>query len=120
LPDGALPQVQTTRANAPDGSTGIRIMPNADGSYTVVILGIRQNIEITLSTATDNVPVAADAALKVYTVPGAIVVTNSRPDAATVHVYNLAGIFVRQTTVPPGIYIVTDGGAFRCKTAVTR
>jgi hypothetical protein len=46
-----------------------------------------------------------------------------------VHVYNLAGILVRQTTVPPGttrlsvppgIYIVTDGGAFRCKTVVVR
>jgi hypothetical protein len=127
-PNGAPPQVHTTRTPATDGSSGIRMTPSADGSYTVVILAIRQNIEITLSTATDNAPVA-DAALEVLTAPGALVIANSHPDAATVHVYNLAGMLVRLTTVPPGttrlsvtpgIYIVTDGAAFRRKAAVVR
>jgi hypothetical protein len=132
--DGALPQVQTNRPtpNLPNAS-GIRITPNADGSYAVVILGIRQDIEITLSVTdgksdpTGSESIAAD--LKVYTAPGGLVVANGRPDAATVYVYNLAGTLVRLTTVAPGttrlsipagVYIVTDGGAFRCKTAVTR
>jgi hypothetical protein len=40
--DGTPPQVQTNR-RVPDLPTasGIRITPNADGSYTVVIIGIR-------------------------------------------------------------------------------
>jgi hypothetical protein len=105
------------------------MMANADGSYTAVILDIRQNIEITLSIATDNDHVAADVALKGYSAPGAIVVTDSRSDAATLRVYTVAGMLVRLTTVPPGttrlsispgIYIVTDGGAFCRKVAVTR
>jgi hypothetical protein len=128
-PDGTPPQVQTNRAGAPDGSSGIRITANADGSYTVVILGIRENIEITLSTPTDNASVA-DAALTLSTAPGTLVITNSRPDAATLRVYTPAGVLVRLTTVPPGtttrlsvpsgIYIVSDGGAFRRKAAVAR
>jgi hypothetical protein len=112
-------------------ASGIRITPNADGSYTVVIIGIRQNIEITLAVAdsksdlTDNESVAAD--LKVYTASGAIVIANSRPDAATLRVYNLSGTLVRLTAIPlgtvhlsvtPGIYIVPDGGAFHRKTVV--
>jgi hypothetical protein len=132
--DGTPPQVQTNRPtpNVPNAS-GIRITPNADDSYTVVIIGIRQDIEITLAVAgsksdpTNNESVAAG--LNIYTAPGAIIVTNSRPDAALVRVYSLAGTLVRLTTVPPGttrlavpsgIYIVTDGGAFRRKTAVFR
>jgi hypothetical protein len=56
-------------------------------------------------------------------------VANGRPDAVTLHVYNLAGTLVRRTTVPPGttrlsvatgIYVVTDGGAFYQKIVVTR
>ncbi|MDR1115836.1 MAG: T9SS type A sorting domain-containing protein, partial [Tannerella sp.] len=132
--DGSLPQVQTNRPipNVPNAS-GIRITPNENGSYTVVIIGIRQDIEITLAVAgsksdpTDNESVAAG--LEVYTAPGAIVIANSRPDAATLRVYTLAGTLVRLTTVPPGttrlsvpagIYIVTDGGAFHRKTVVLR
>jgi hypothetical protein len=127
-PDGTPPQVQTNRAGAPDGSSGIRMTANADGSYTVVILGIRENIEITLSTPTDNASVADDA-LTLSTAPGTLVITNSRPDAATLRVYTPAGVLVRLTTVPPGttrlsvppgIYIVSDGGAFRRKAAVVR
>jgi hypothetical protein len=128
LPDGTSPQVHTTRAGAPDGSTGIRMTANADGSYTVAILAIRQSIEITFSTSTDNVPVAADA-LTLGAAPGALVIANSRPDATAVYVYNLAGTLVRRMTVapgttrlsvPPGTYIVTDGGAFRRKAVVAR
>jgi hypothetical protein len=131
--DGALPQVQTNR-RTPDlpNASGIRITPNEDGSYTVVIIGIRQDIEIDLSVAgsksdpTDNASVSAG--LKVYTAPGVLIVANSRHDAATLRVYNLAGTLVRLTTVPPGtvrlavpmgVYIVTDGGVFRRKAAVT-
>jgi hypothetical protein len=127
--------VQTNRP-VPDlpNASGIRITPNADGSYTVVIIGIRQDIEIILAVAdsksdpTDNESVG-DAGLEVYTAPGAIVVANSRSEAATLRVYNLAGTLVRLATVlpgttrlavSPGIYIVTDGGAFRRKTAVLR
>ncbi|MDR1115890.1 MAG: MBG domain-containing protein, partial [Tannerella sp.] len=133
--DGTPPQVQTNRPT-PDrpNASGIRITPNADGSYTVVIIGIRQDIEITLAVAdsksdpTDSESVAA-AGLEVYSAPGAIVVANRRPDVATVRVYNLAGTLVRLTTVPPGtahlavsagIYIVTDGVTFRRKTVVLR
>jgi hypothetical protein len=133
--DGTPPQVQTTRPT-PDlpNASGIRITPNENGSYTVVIIGIRQDIEITLAVAgsksdpTDNASVAA-AGLKVYTAPSAIVIANSRPDAPTLRIYSLAGTLVRLTTVPPGtarlavpsgIYIVTDGGAFHRKTAVLR
>jgi hypothetical protein len=132
--DDTPPQVQTNRPT-PDrpNASGIQITPNADGSYTVVIIGIRQDIEITLAVAgsksdpTDNESVGAG--LNIYTAPGAIVVTNSRPDAAILYVYSLAGTLVRLATVPPGtarlavsagIYIVTDGGAFRRKTAVFR
>jgi hypothetical protein len=127
-PDGAPPHVRTSRAPATDGSTGIRITPNADGSYTVVVLAVRQDIEITLSTATDNASVA-DGALEVFTAPGALVIANSRPDAATVYVYNLAGTLVRLMTVPPGttrlpvmpgIYVVTDGAATRRTAALIR
>jgi hypothetical protein len=132
--DGTPPQVQTNRPT-PDrpNASGIRITPDADGSYTVVIIGIRQDIEIDLAVAdsksgpTDNASVTAG--LSISTAPGAIVVTNSRPDAATLYVYSLTGTLVRLTTVPPGttrlsvppgIYVVTDGGSFRRKTVVTR
>ncbi|MDR1096556.1 MAG: MBG domain-containing protein [Tannerella sp.] len=128
LPDGTPPQVQTNRVDAPEDY--LRLTTNADGTYTVVIIGIRQDIEITLSMPTDNEFVAdAAAGLKVYTVPGAIAVVNSRPAPATVYVYNLGGTLVRLTKVPPGsarlsvtpgVYIVTDGGAFRRKVAVLR
>jgi hypothetical protein len=120
-------------ADEPPNASGIRITPNADGSYTVVIIGIRQDIEINLSIAdSKSGPTGSESVadgLNIYTTPGAIVVTNSRPDAATLYVYSLAGTLVRLTTVPPGttrlsvptgIYIVTDGAAFHCKTAVTR
>ncbi|MDR1223484.1 MAG: MBG domain-containing protein [Tannerella sp.] len=134
--DGTPPQVLTNRTtpNRPNAS-GIRLTPHADGSYTVVIIGIRQNINVTLAVAGDsksgptgNGAPAGDA-LNVYTAPGAIVVANSRPVAAALYVYSLAGTLVRlakvapgtaRLSVPPGIYIVTDGGAFRRKTVVTR
>ncbi|MDR1225005.1 MAG: MBG domain-containing protein [Tannerella sp.] len=133
--DGTPPQVQTNR-RTPErpNASGIRITPNADGSYTVVILAIRQNIDVTLATAADSKsgPTANEAVaagLTLSTAPGAIVVANSRPAPATLYVYSLAGTLVRLTTValgttrlsvPPGIYIVTDGSTFHRKTAVTR
>jgi hypothetical protein len=131
--DGTPPQVQTNRTtpNRPNAS-GIRITPNADGNYTVVIIGVRQNIDITLATAGDSKsgPTGNDAdGLKVYAAPGAIIVANSRPGAATLYVYNLVSTLVRLAKVPsgtvrlpvlPGIYIVTDGGAFQRKTVVLR
>ncbi|MDR1335688.1 MAG: YDG domain-containing protein, partial [Tannerella sp.] len=134
--DGTPPQVQTNRPTpGRPNASGIRITPNADGSYTVVIIGIRQDIEIDLAVAdsksgpTDNASVADAGALKVYTAPGALVIANSRPGAATVYVYNLAGTLVRLTTVQPGttrlavpkgVYAVSDGGVFRQKVAVFR
>jgi hypothetical protein len=132
--DGTPPQVQTNRPT-PDrpNASGIRITPNADGSYTVVIIGIRQDIEIDLAVAdSKSGPTGSESVadgLNIYTAPGAIVVTNSRPDAATVYVYSLAGTLVRLTTVVPGttrlavprgVYIVTDGGVFQRKAAVFR
>jgi hypothetical protein len=131
--DGTPPQVQTNRLtpNVPN-AFGIRITPNADSSYTVVIISIRQDIKITFAVANsksdpmNNESVAAGD-LEVYAAPDAIVVANARPDAATLRVYNLAGTLVRLTAVPPGtvrlsappgIYIVTDGGVFHRKTAV--
>jgi hypothetical protein len=125
---GTPPQVQTNRTGT-DGYADYLITPESDGlSYTVVIFAINQNVEITLDTPVDNASVAANA-LTLGTVPGALVITNSRADAVTLQVYTPAGVPVRLTTVPPGttrltvppgIYIVTDGGAFRRKTAVVR
>jgi hypothetical protein len=71
----------------------------------------------------------ADGALTVGTAPGVLVVANGRPAPVTLRVYSLAGVLVRQTTVPPGttrlavatgIYVVTDGGTFYQKRVVTR
>jgi predicted outer membrane repeat protein len=128
LVTGTILQVQTNRTGT-DGLADFLITPDADGlNYTVVIFAVNQNIEITLDTPTGNASVAADA-LTLGTVPGALVVTNSRSDAVTLQVYTPAGTPVRLTTVPPGttrltvppgIYIVTDGGAFRRKTAVVQ
>jgi hypothetical protein len=125
---GTPPQVQTNRPGT-DGSADFLITPESDGlSYTVVIFAVNQDIEITLDTPVDNVSVATDA-LTLGTVPGALVITNTRADAATLRVYTPAGTPVRLTTVPPGttrltvppgIYIVTDGGAFRRKAAVAQ
>jgi hypothetical protein len=133
--NGTPPQVQTNcpTLDRPNAS-GIRITPNADGNYTVVIIGIRQDIEIDLAVADSKSGPTANASgaaggLNIYTVPGAIVVTNSRPDAVAVYVYSLAGTLVRLTAVPPGttrlavptgVYVVTDGGVFRRKAAVFR
>jgi hypothetical protein len=126
--DGTPPQVQTSRTGIPDGSSDFRITSDADGSYTVVVFAVNQDIEITLSTPTDNAPVAAGD-LTLGTAPGTLVIANSRPDAATLRVYTPAGTLVRLTTVPPGttrlsvppgIYIVSVGGAFRRTAAVAR
>ncbi|MDR1335976.1 MAG: MBG domain-containing protein [Tannerella sp.] len=125
--DGTLPRIRTNRANVPAGSD-LRITPNSDGSYTVIIIDILQHIDLTLSAPTDNESVA-DASLELYAAPGAIVVANSRPDAATLHVYSLTGALIRLTNVPPGttripvtpgVYMVTDGSSFRRKTVVIR
>ncbi|MDR1330564.1 MAG: hypothetical protein LBK07_00480, partial [Tannerella sp.] len=127
-PAGTPPQVQTNRAGVPDSSTGIRMTANADGSYTVIIAGIRQDIDVILSIPADNAHVA-DGALTVGTAPGVRGVANGRPAPVSLHVYNLAGTLIRRTAVPPGttrlsvatgIYVVTDGDAFRRKMVVTR
>jgi hypothetical protein len=89
-------------------------MPNVDGSYTVVILGISQNIDIALSIATDNDPVVS-ASLEAYAVPGAIVIANSRLAAATLYVCSSDDALVLLTTVPPDIYIVLGGSTFHRK-----
>jgi hypothetical protein len=127
---GTPPQVQTNRtATRTDGNADIIITPESDGlSYTVVILAINEDIEISLDTPTGNASVVAGT-LTLGTAPGALVITNTRADAATLRVYTPAGAPVRLTTVPPGtthltvppgIYIVTDGGAFRRKIAVVQ
>ncbi|MDR1336902.1 MAG: MBG domain-containing protein, partial [Tannerella sp.] len=120
-PDGTPPSVKTSRTDTPEGDS-LRVTPNGDGSYTVVIYAIYQNIEVTFSTGTDSEGStgreAVASALTVYAVPGAITVENARSEAVILRVYTLAGALVHRVTaapgatrltVAPGVYIVVTG-----------
>jgi parallel beta-helix repeat protein len=133
-PDGAPPTVRTNRTDVPGvpESDGLRITPNGDGSYTVVIRSIRQNIDVSLSAGTDSESAtgseASAAALTVTAVPGAIAVGNARSEAVVLRVYTLTGALVHRITaapgatrltVAPGVYIVvTADGLARWKLVI--
>jgi hypothetical protein len=125
-PNGAPPAVQTNRTALPDAD-GLRITPNADGSYTVVIRSIRQDLEVAFSAAT-GADALEQTALTVYAVPGAIAVGNARSEAVDLRIYTLAGTLVRRLTAAPGttrltaapgVYIVVTGDGRRQKTFIS-
>jgi hypothetical protein len=124
-PDSPPP---TVKVGQMDGSQ-VTMTPNGDGSYTVLIHVIRQNIKISLSTGLDSgTGNETAAALRVYAEPGAIVVENSLSEDAVIRVYALTGTLVHHVTaapgltrlnVAPGVYIVTADNT-RWKTIVRK
>jgi hypothetical protein len=127
---GYEPSVTTGRASA-DGDPDVLCTPNADGSYTVRIRAVRQDITvaITFPGASTDADVVEQTALTVYAVPGAIAVENARSEAVVLRVYTLAGTLVRRLTAAPGttrltaapgVYIVVTGdNSTRWKTFVS-
>ncbi|MDR1335951.1 MAG: hypothetical protein LBK22_03870 [Tannerella sp.] len=127
---GYEPSVTTDRTDV-DGDPGAICTPNADGSYTVRIPAVRQDltVAITFPGASTGTDVVEQTALTVYAVPGAIAVGNARSEAVVLRVYTLTGALVRRLTaapgttrltVAPGVYIVTaDDGSTRWKTTVS-
>jgi hypothetical protein len=129
---GYEPSVTTDRASVDgvDADPGVICTPNADGSYTVRIPAVRQDLTVAIAfpgASTGSEAVAA--ALTVYAVPGAIAVENARTEAVVLRIYTLAGALVRRLTaapgttrltVAPGVYIVvTDDSLARWKTTVS-
>jgi hypothetical protein len=113
-----------------DGDPDAVCTPNADGSYTVRIRAVRQ--DLTVAIAFPGASTGADApeqtALTVYAVPGAIAVGNARSEAVVLRVYTLTGALVRRLTAAPGttrltaapgVYIVVTGDGRRQKTFVS-
>jgi uncharacterized repeat protein (TIGR02543 family) len=106
------PVVRTGRADTPDG---VRITPNADGTYTVRIRVVRIDItlNIDLLTATESIDVA-----KVWSYGHTLYIYATT--AGTARIYSLTGQLVKtvpytadntaQTTLPRGLYIVVTNG----------
>jgi hypothetical protein len=121
LPDDATLTVTTGRALT-DGIPDAGVTRNEDGSYTVVVYAVRQNITISVASAVGNERVAAPG-LTVYTLPGAVAIANSSPEAATVRIYTFSGLIVRNATadpgttthlrLDPGFYVVAAGNVRR-------
>jgi hypothetical protein len=130
---GYAPSVTTDRAAVEDvdADPDVICTPNADGSYTVRIPAVRQDITvaITFPGASTGTDVVEQTTLTVYAVSGAIAVGNARTEAVVLRIYTLTGALIHRLTAAPGttrltaapgVYIVvTDDGSARWKTTVS-
>jgi hypothetical protein len=119
LPAGYEPKVTTNRISPPDDKGGVTFTLNDDGTYTVRIARIQQNITVTVgasfATANENIPSTARAwgyGQRLYIAAGA--------NDGQAYIYNMTGVLVKIlpyvsgetvfTTLPAGIYVVTMEG----------
>ena len=109
---GMVPVITTNRTSIPD-SEGVKVEPNGDGSYTVTIYRIQEEIRITVDFSTSNESI--EDLNKVWSANGQVYVTSG--ESGYVRFFNAAGKLLKtlkvtegesmQTAVPLGFYIVT-------------
>jgi hypothetical protein len=117
LPSGHEPLVTTGRRLVSDAE-GVRITPNADGSYTVVILYVQEDTEIFISLVTPETSNAAIAPARVWASGVTLYIHAAQSGEA--QVYYLTGQLAKtlpltsgetaRTTLSQGLYIVVANG----------
>ena len=110
-------EVNTSRNDVPDDE-GVVVKRHANGSYTVTILGIQDDINVFLffrNHLLDNVRVEG---ISIYSYKGKVHVITDK--AAVAEIYDLAGMLIRQERLPegekaialaPGVYVVKVNNA---------
>jgi hypothetical protein len=119
---GKIPVVQTNRTSIPD-SEGVIITKNENGTYTITIRYIQQNIDISIDFATGNEIVLNE---NIRTHNGQLYITTTT--TGNVKVYSATGALVKtiptiagetaSTSLPTGFYIINmDGKSYKvvCK-----
>lgn len=119
---GKIPVVQTNRTSIPD-SEGVTITKDEDEIYTITILHIQQDIDISIDFATGNELVQSE---NIRTHNGQLYITTTT--SGNVKVYNATGALVKtiptvagetvSTSLPTGFYIINmDGKSYKvvCK-----
>ncbi|MDR2120685.1 MAG: T9SS type A sorting domain-containing protein [Tannerella sp.] len=113
--NSGTPVITTNRTRIPD-EEGVSVVPNADGSYTVTIYDIREEIRLNIDIPAAGEYVAGD---KVWSGGGGqLFVTSHKAGAAKV--YNVIGEQVKTTvlaagettsvSLPKGVYVITLNG----------
>jgi hypothetical protein len=114
--DGRVPVITTGRQGESDGEDFFMLL-NPDGSYTVRIMRIRQNLVLSIATSgTDNTDVSLPGD-KVWSFDADLYISADAPEA---RIYNLAGVLIKvqplltdETTRIPlerGLYFVVVNG----------
>jgi hypothetical protein len=118
LPDGYEPQVTTNRISLPDDKGGVMVMRNDDGTYTVLIAHIQQDITVTVATVS---PVANEhiAGARVWSYGNRLSVAAGATEGQA-YIYNAASALVKilpfaagetvGATLPAGVYVVATEG----------
>jgi hypothetical protein len=122
LPAGYEPKVTTNRRNVPDDKGGVKVTHNNNGTYTVRIVYISEETEVTIeavapssATANGDIPDAARAwsyGQHLYIAAGATI--------GNAYIYNITGVLVKilpyaagetvGTVLPAGVYVVVTEG----------
>jgi hypothetical protein len=119
LPEGYTPKVTTDRRIYPDDKGGVKVTPNDDGTYTVLIAYISERTTVTIeaveiqSGPTGNEIVSGVTRVWSY---GQQLYIAAGANEGQARIYNVAGVLVKtvrftsgetvETTLPAGIYIV--------------
>ncbi|MDR1523772.1 MAG: hypothetical protein LBS79_00755, partial [Tannerella sp.] len=117
LPEGYVPQVTTNRTSLPDDDGGVTITPNSNGTYTVRIVYIQQDITITIA-AVSRVANEHIAGVRVWGYGNRLYVAGAA--AGQAYIYNVTGSLVSilpyasgetiNAVLPAGIYVVVTEG----------
>ncbi|MDR3261858.1 MAG: hypothetical protein LBT78_08495 [Tannerella sp.] len=114
LPAGQAPSVTTNRRLIPDAD-GVKVTPNADGSYTVIIYRVQEPTTVSIGFTTAN---DAITAARVWSAGQTLYI--HAPQSGTARIYGVTGQLVKtvahtadetaQTALPRGVYIVVANG----------
>lgn len=108
---GKMPVISTNRTTVPD-SEGVKIIDNGDGSFSVIILRVQQEIYINIDFTTSNESINEDN--NIYTNENQLYITSFSSGNAMI--YNATGKMVKTITIaagetkttslPAGFYVV--------------
>jgi hypothetical protein len=117
LPEGYVPQVTTNRTSLPDDNGGVIITSNSNGTYTVRIVYIRQDMTVAIAAvsraANENI-----AGARVWSYGNRLHVVGAT--AGRAYIYSVSGSLVSilpyasgetvDAVLPAGIYVVVAEG----------
>lgn len=119
---GKIPVVKTNRTSIPD-SEGVTITEDEDGIYTITILNIQQDIDISIDFATGN-ELIQNENIRIHN--GQLYITTTT--SGNVQIYSATGALAKtipavagetvSTSLPTGFYIINmDGKSYKvvCK-----